>query len=321
MQFRIGACLCLTLLLANAQDTPPLFRATTELVLVDFQGINSKTRTSTASLQPGAVQVFEDGVRQKILYFSHGETPLSIVLLFDLTESDHGILKNLAKGAAEALAHLRTDDEVAVMAYAAHARLVDGFTRDRSRTLAAISKAAEMKSHEPAYFNEALYEAAVELGQSASPLNRRAIIWLTDNLPNVPSEKRYRPHTEVEAMRALQEQSVAVVPILKKNPAALPWAAIEIAFEAPWRKSYPPGDAYKYAEVTGGIAMRLHGGRADEMLAQVIDDLRARYTVGYRPSDPKPPGVFCKLLVKLSPDAGLRPGEWQLIARHGYYRR
>jgi len=60
--------------------------------------------------------------------------PLSVVLLFDLTESVHGVLHPLAAGARAALGHLKPEDEVAVMVYAASARTVDGFTRDHART-------------------------------------------------------------------------------------------------------------------------------------------------------------------------------------------
>ena len=44
------------------------------------------------------------------------------------------------------------------------------------------------------------------------------IIWLTDNLPNIPYRKEYPAHTEIEAFRALHEESVVVAPILLKSP-------------------------------------------------------------------------------------------------------
>jgi hypothetical protein len=93
-----------------------------------------------------------------------------------------------------------------------------------------------------------------------------------------------------------------------------------IALEAPFRHSHPPGDANKYAELTGGEAIHLGGKRVDERLAELIDDLRSRYTIGYRPAEPKPPGTFCKVRVSLAPDGGLRPKEWKVLARAGYYR-
>jgi len=67
------------------------------------------------------------------------------------------------------------------------------------------------------------------------------------------------------------------------------------------RKAYPPGDAHKYAEATAGIAMRLRGKRVDDRLEAC--------------------GTFCKLQVELTPDGALRPREWMVVARQGYYRK
>jgi hypothetical protein len=43
-----------------------------------------------------------------------------------------------------------------VLAYEASAPLVDGFTRDRGRTAAAIARASKMTSDDAAFFNEAM---------------------------------------------------------------------------------------------------------------------------------------------------------------------
>jgi VWFA-related protein len=313
-----------------AQDDAPVFRSTTELVLVDVQVVHKKTRTATGSLEQRDFQIYEDGKLQEIKFISRDQLPLSVVLLFDLTESVRPVLKRLAAGAKTALGHLKPDDEVAVMEYAASARLIDGFTTDRERTVAAIESAAEAKSNEAAFFNEAVYQAAMQLRQAANPSSRRVVIWLTDNLPNVPTEwmraaagksvAQGSLHTEEEAIRALHESGTVVAPLLLKNAAAMPFIALQMAVEAPWRLSHPPGNAHKYAELTGGRAAGMRGNHVEEGLAELIDDLRSRYTIGYRPSESKPAGTFCKLRVTLSPDARLRSREWNVLARAGYYR-
>ena len=304
-----------------AQDSTPVFHATSELVLVDVQVLHKKSGAPAPALQASDFQVSEEGAPQQILHFSRDEFPLSVVLLFDLTLSVQAVLKRLAAGAETALQHFKPTDEVAVMVYAGHASLVDGFTTDRTRTVRAIEKAAAMTSDEPAYFNEGVYQAAVQLRQASSPSNRRVIIWLTDNLPNVPYEMKYAPHTEAEAFRALHEEGVVVAPILLTNPA---WAVLSVlvdAAEAPHRKGHPPGNARKYAELTGGQAVGLRGKQPEARLAQLIDELRARYTIAYRPSDPQPAGTFRKIHVALVPSRKLRPKEWTVLARQGYYRK
>lgn len=313
--------------MAAAQDDPPVFRATSELVLLDVQVIHKKTNTSTAALRREDLQVFEDGKPQTISFFSRDELPLSIVMLFDMTDTSQVVLKQLAAGARTALAHLKPVDEVAVMVYAAHGRVIDGFTTDRERSAAAIQQASGEDQPGGAFFNEAVWEAAELLRKSESPSGRRVVIWLTDNLPNVATRRTDRSggetftiHSENEAIRNLHESGAVVTPLLLRSSLAMAIAGPLIAFEAPLRHSHPPGDAHKYAELTGGQAIGLKGKRVEERLGELIDDLRSRYTIGYRPADEKPAGTFCKLRVSFASGAALKPQEWKVLARAGYYR-
>jgi len=236
----------------------------------------------------------------------------------------------LAERAHSALQRLKPEDEVAVMVYAASATLVDGFTRDRSQTAAAIARAARMRSGDAAFFNEAVYQASAQLEKSANPSSRRVILWLTDNLPNVASSENIRnsarglkgaaPHTEEEAIREMHESGTVVMPMLLRD---LMWRFVASVFirENAERKIHPPGDANKYAELSGGFAIPMRGRRVEERLAEVIDTLRGRYTIGYRPAEEKPPGTFCRVAVALSAGAPLRGKEWRVLARAGYYRK
>ena len=115
----------LSLLLAPTplwtQDPNSVFRATSELALVDVQVLHIKTGTPAPALQASDFKVSEEGVPQEILHFSRDEFPLSVVLLFDLTDSVRGVLKRLAEGAKTTLEHFKAADEVAVMVYSGHA--------------------------------------------------------------------------------------------------------------------------------------------------------------------------------------------------------
>jgi VWFA-related protein len=336
---RCLAGICLAMLVACPAWAPvwsqdvqtPTFRSTTELVLVDVQVVHKKMKTPAPLLQQGHFQVYEDGQLQEIRSFSRDQLPLSVVLLFDLTDSVRPVLQRLARGAKSALTHLKPEDEVAVIAYGASAQILDGFTKDRRRTIDAIERASYMKSNEAAFFNEAVYQAAEELRQSESESNRRVIIWLTDNLSNVPTEwmrahlggsvAEGSLHTQEDAVRALHESGTMVAPLLLTDAASLVATAPERAFEALWYKSHPPGDAKKYAEWTGGQAMQMGGKNVEQRLADLIDELRSRYTIGFQPSQSKPPGTLCKLKVALAADGPLHPKDWNVLARAGYYRK
>ena len=324
-------CLSLWAFAAWGQDDPTVFRTTSQLVLLDVQVLQAKTKTSAGGLEAKDFEVYENGTRQEISVFGRERFPLSIVLLFDLSPSVRGVLRRLADSAQIALQHLRPEDEVAVMAYSASAQLVDGFTTDRPHTVTAIGRAAAMKSGEAAFFNEAVFQATRQLDQSRTPDSRRVILWLTDNFPDAPSTfmrshfgkslKGIPPHTEAETTRALHESGTVVTALLLKDPLAMTWAEALYVAEAPARLKYPAGNAHQYAEITGGVSPGLRGKNVEERLAEAIDGLRSRYTIGYRPKDAKPGGTFCPVQVMLAPGAPIRPKEWKVLVRQGYYRK
>src|SRR5215510_3456539 len=139
--------LCSAVLILAAQSAPaqtdlPTFRQTVNVEVVDAQVIHKKTGQPVTSLKREDFQVYEDKVLQQITSFSQDELPMSIVLLFDLTDSVRPVLKPLAAGAMEALEHLRPQDEVSVMVYAASVQVLQQATTDRALAAAAVAKAS-----------------------------------------------------------------------------------------------------------------------------------------------------------------------------------
>jgi len=296
----------------------PVIRVNVELVQVDVQVLQKKTGRTVGSLNKEDFQLYEDGVQQKIAELSQNQLPLSVVLLFDLTDSVRPVLKPLAAGALAALQHLKPEDEVAVMVYAASAQLLQDFTTDREQVVAAIEKASEMESPDAAFFNEAVFQACAQLGKAKNPRSRRTIIWLTDNVPNIPSDV----HSEKDAFHEALETGTVISALLERS--AFSDIAI-VAFSknpmfARSRMHNPPGDVYKYAERTGGEVMKSSKDEVSVKLAQLIDEIRSRYTVGYYPSVKQPKGKFCEIKLHISAETEKREGRLLVRTKRGYYR-
>lgn len=305
-------------LVAQESDTVTI-RADVNLVQIDAQVLQKKTGRPVGTLTKDDFLLTEDGVQQKVAQLSRDQLPLSVVLLFDLTETVQPVLKPLAAGALEALHHLKPEDEVAVMVYAAKTQLLQDFTTDREKVVAAIQQASEMKSGEEAYFNQAVYEASEQLARATNPRSRRTIIWLTDNVPNVPGNAQ---HSEEDAFHKVLETG-AVVSVLLERSGMSDFFMVTYTKNpvfAPFRHSHPPGGAYKYSARTGGDVMKSNKEEVAAKLAQLIDSIRTRYTLGYYPSIKKAKGTYCSLKLEVTAAAKKREGQLVVRTKTGYYR-
>ncbi len=307
-----------------------VFRVDVRVVQVDAQVLDKKTRHVTSSLDRKDFLIFEDGVAQKITSFSQDKLPLSVVILFDLTDSVRPVLKQLAEGALEALQHLKPEDEVTVMVYAAATQVLQEGTTDRSLAVAAIERASRMESDEAAFFNEGIFQAARQLSQTENASTRRVIIWLTDDVPNIPAESeiplRYRrslngamPHAQKEAMAELLRTGTVVCSLVKQSDQSVDGEQRLNAHPVD-RMLHPPGEVYKYAAATGGQVIEYKKKQLKEKLSALIDDLRMRYSLAYHPSLQKPKGKYCTIKVQLAPEAKKSLGNVVVEARQGYYR-
>ncbi len=330
LMFLLATPLALRSQAEGSAPTTGVYRVDVRVEVVDAQVIHKNTWHAVSSLKREDFQVFEDNVLQQVTSFSQDELPMSIVLLFDLTDSVRPVLKPLAAGAMEALQHLKPQDEVAVMVYAASVKLLQEATTDRALAAAAIEKASRMESSEGAFFNEGIFQAAAQLGKVKDPGTRRVIIWLTDDVPNIPSEEvraklgRSVPqgalHTEREAVAEVLKTGTVVCTLLKRSEISDRAESSRDSSKIIGSMLYPPGEVYKYARLTGGQVIEASGTKLQARLAALIDDLRMRYSLSYHPSAQKPKGKFCTIKVRLAPEIKKAQKDLIVEAKQGYYR-
>lgn len=307
-------------------------KVSVNLVVIDAQVLKKKTRQPIYSLGLNDFLLFENGVQQQITLVSQDKLPLSVVFLFDLTDSVRPVLESLGGGALQALQHLKPEDEAAVMVYAASTQVLQDFTTDRDLTVKAIRKASRMESREAAFFNEAMFQAAIQAGKGASN-TRRVIIWLTDNVPNIPSEDvRYQYgrsvpegslHTQTEAFTKLFKTGTVVFTLLQRSEISESESMRN--FHEPIfllsRRQYPPGDVYKFTQQTGGEVVESYGSKKVAMkMAELIDQIRTRYALGYHPAGNDQNRRFREIKLQVSPEVQNREGSVIVETRKGYFR-
>jgi VWFA-related protein len=297
-------------MVGSAQEINPedVIKVNTDLVVLDAQVVDKKTGKVFGGLKKDDFELFEENIRQQIAYFSQDQLPLSILLLLDVSRSVRPIIHQVGDGALNALHHLKPEDEVAVMAFADYPQLLQRFTKDRNAVAEKIIGASfSTELGDATYFNEALYEAALEMNQAGNPANRRAIIIVTDNVPS-PGGK-LGPQ---RVMTELLESGTVVYSLRVRGRFAKVFNTLTLG-------TVHGVDAY--CEDTGGEIIGSDRKEVDLKLGEMFTRLRTRYTLGYRPPETNEEGAFRRVKVQLTP-AALK-GNKKLVVRSrlGYYFR
>ena len=296
--------------------------------------------------------LYENGVKQQVTHFSQEMPPLSIVFLLNLTSLQGCGQIVTQKGMPQVWPHLRTKDEVALMAFNWNTIwLVQDFTKDKQLvannfvcTEPAVSPLLTSVIASP---QRAVYEAAVHLNRASNPPGRRVILALTDDIPwwtrrgtkDVIKHRYFAAskkgtYSKDELLGQLLRSGGMVCALMAPNPEhtpelkrefkrgmeqinAHPYTKIES-----WIKGYNPWEYVGmqfYIEGTGGH-MRLTGAdQASAHLAEMIDRLYAHYSFGYISSNQKRDGKFRRIRLTVSPEVEQREGGVVIKTREGYY--
>ncbi len=299
----------------------------TQLVLVDASVVNRRTGQAVAGLTADDFDLREDGVPQTVTSVSQDKLPLSLVFLFDTTDTVHPVLWPLALGARRVLGHLREGDEVAVMTVSTHATLVQKFTTEQRKVVQGFADASDVYDKGQATFIfEDVYAATEEAMRSTVPNSRRVEVWLTDGTANFETADMRKNHGH-GAPAVLHTKKEATELLLKSN--AVVSAVIEMSEltreESLLQLEGRTGDLVELANLTGGPVVTSSATDTVDRFSQLLDRLRQRYTLGYKPLENKPTGTVCRISLVLSPGFVLRHPEMRardlvVVTRQSYTR-
>lgn len=279
---------------AKSQE-PVAVRIDTSLVLVDAVVLSEKTKRVVGDLKREDFTLQENGTQQEIAHFSREELPLSVVLLLDVSASVRPIMGEVQRAAIEALGRLKPRDKVAFMVFAQGARLVAELTTDHAQ----IRRRMESPPHAGAStsIHQGIYEAARYLRQRTQSSERRAIVIITDDQDTVGP---WPPRETV--LKELYEGGTTLCGILVNAKAS--------------RLAVSAG----YAEPTGGLIVNAHHrSEVARLFVEVMELLRARYTLGYYPPELPADGKLREIGLAVSALVQKQKGGVKILARRGYY--
>jgi VWFA-related protein len=290
---------------AQQQEPLDVVKVNTDLVVFDAQVIDKKSKRTIGDLTKDDFAITENGVKQEVSYFSRDELPLSIILMLDVSRSVRSIIHEIRDGALNALQRLKPEDEVAVMAFGTTYQLVQDFTKDRAAVSRKIESAtADERLGNGTFLSSALESAATHMQKAPTPGSRRVIIIITDNIAITPDrETKY------------------IVDELLDSGTVVYGLIVQAAF-GKFFKIMSFGQLSKgvndFVERTGGEVLGADKKEVDAKLGVVIDRLRARYQVGFRPLNTSDDGKFRPVEIKIT-ETKKRKEKPVVLTKGGYY--
>jgi VWFA-related protein len=251
--------------------------------------------------------VTDEGQGQSIVSFAHGDEPLNLVVLLDISGSMQKYIDQISAEARDALDHLRPGDRVALMVFAKSTAVAQGFSDNLAETARNIGGAVkDWDVGTSTMINSAVMDAARYMEKHAGPGGRRAILILTDNLST-----SFRL-TDGQVIREMDKADTVFNAIVIGR--AIRPRPLELG--KPENPDYTPANVYDLAEKTGGEWVKAED--AGQSFRDMIERIRSRYMLAYHAPDAQP-GRFRHITVTLDDAAKKRYPGAELHSRSGYY--
>lgn len=230
-------------------------------------------------------RLFDEGVPQPIRYFSvEGDEPVEVAFLLDVS----GSMREVGKldAAKDAIAHivssLRPSDRVALICFADdQVAWVTEFTTDRNRFEARLQV-------QVGYGQTAIHDAlsAAPGFVQAAAVGRKAMVLITDGVDNA---------SRLSAAEALASARTASVPIYV--------VGLSAGRTDSSKKGTVPENLQilqSYSTETGGMLFAVQDpDDLKEAAAQILEDLRHQYVIGYSPQVAVWDGRFRRVRLEL----------------------
>ncbi|HSP63684.1 MAG TPA: VWA domain-containing protein [Pyrinomonadaceae bacterium] len=320
--------LCAVLKVEAQVKDPEVISVTTRLVNVDVLVTDKRSRGRVENLKPEDFEILDNGRPVALTYFRHDQEsrrPLALVLLVEADEANRTVMPTLRAGLERALKHLLAEDQVAVLAFDPfNFEVLQKLTSDHNRVLEALQTAAERQEERSTKGTEKKYKkfealpyallAGMRDAQSQMPQSSVALVVIGNDFDVVSGK------VVDEVGKQLLMGATTVSGLLKADRKV---SAIKIMVR---EMTKPSGGSVKTDNIaylsrqTGGESVSVHGNEYSEALEQVIENIAARYNLGFTPDESALDGKFHELTVSIRAQAGKqRKTDLQIRARRGYY--
>jgi Ca-activated chloride channel family protein len=282
----------------GAQAPAQVFRSGVDVVSLNVTVTDAQQRFVT-DLEQADFTVFEDGVKQDLLYFSKSNLPIALSLLIDTSASMEERLVVAQDAAIGFARRIGAQDLAQVIDFDSRVEIVQGFTSNKAALERAIRGTASGGS--TSLYN-AVYIALKDLARirakSQEDLRRQAIVLLSDG-EDTTSLVSFE---EVMELAKRSETSIYTIGLQPREPSYI--------------KGFREAEFVlrQFAQETGGRSFFVQ--KAEELsgvYGQIADELSSQYTLGYASRNARRDGTWRRVQVQV--------GRLNLTARtrRGYF--
>ncbi len=278
------ACLTVAALAQPPGSQQPAFRSTIDVVSLNVTVVDSAARYLT-DIEESEFSVFEDGVKQDIIFFTRRPQPIALSLLLDSSASMEDKLATLQEAATNFVRGLKPNDLAQVIDFDSRVSIRQAFTSTQSDLEAAIRQGASGGSTS---LHNAIYISLKELGkiqaQNEDDVRRQALIVFSDG----EDTSSLVSFDEVLDLARRSETSIYTIALRGNETNTRGFREAEFVMR-------------QLAQETGGRAFFPRRIRdLDGVYSQIADELASQYTVGYTSKNPRNDGAFRRVVVQVS---------------------
>jgi Ca-activated chloride channel family protein len=274
---------------AQATQPPPQvpFRAGVDLVSLNVTVTDGTTRYVT-DLTTDDFNVFEDGVKQDVTFFSRTNLPIALALLLDTSASMESKLPTAQEAAIGFARRLRTQDLAEVIDFDSRVVVLQPFTNGAGELEQAIHKTSAGGS--TSLYN-AVYIALKDLkkvvAKNTEEIRRQAIVLLSDG----EDTSSLLPFEEVLDLAKRSETAIYAIGL--RAPDA-PGTTTKGFKEAEFVLR-------QFAQETGGRSyFPTLVGELGGIYGQISEELSSQYTVGYTSRNGRRDGSWRRVVVRVN---------------------
>jgi Ca-activated chloride channel homolog len=240
--------------------------------------------------------IFENGQQQEISFFETNSTPLTVMVLLDLSGSTKDKIRLMRKTASKFVDSFSASDRVAVACFTRRFQLISDFTSDHKLLKHRID---DMKNRGggTAYY-DAMWRALDRLDRAGN--NRKALVVITDGVDNYLQNPKTWPtmHKFEDLLDRASEDDVTIYPIYLDTE-----AEVARRFGGDTHRQYDTarGQTLAVAEQTGGAVIpAAEEKQLEAAYKAVAAELHTLYSLAYAPTELKRDGKWRQIQVKIN---------------------